>query len=127
MEHPQYYPEITEASYFKTLVAGFIDFIISAGILWAIYYYHSPAWLFDFLSSLAVNNVVILVIIHFIIRTLAILAFGRTPGMMFLGLLFLNGSMIKLTFKERLLASVFILYKGVDYYNRNWVINRRSL
>jgi hypothetical protein len=42
--------------------------------------------------------------------------FRGTPGMRILNLVFLNGEEEETDFKEKLLASIFILYRGVDYF-----------
>jgi hypothetical protein len=49
-------------------------------------------------------------------RFIAILFLRGTPGMRILNLIFLNGEEEETDFKEKLLASIFILYRGVDYY-----------
>ena len=120
MHDPEYTPVIKEASFAKTIFAGFIDLLLSILILWAISYYQNPRFLYEFIRAFD-NTTWTAIMIHFIIRMLAIVISGRTPGMMLLGMTFLNGQMSKLSFMERLLASVFILYRGVNYYQRNWV------
>ena len=60
------------------------------------------------------------IIFGFIIyRFITILLFDGTLGMKLLNLVFLNGDEEALTFKEKALASLFILYRGVDYHKKS--------
>ena len=49
------------------------------------------------------------------IRFISILLFNATLGMKVMTLVFLNGAEGILTIKEKFLASIFVLFRGVDY------------
>ncbi len=51
-------------------------------------------------------------------RLFTIILFDRTLGMNVFKIFFLSGEEERLNFKEKILASVFILFEGVDYYRR---------
>ena len=51
-------------------------------------------------------------------RFITILLFDSTLGMMVLKLIFLNADQTTLSIKEKLLASFFILFQGVDYFQK---------
>lgn len=81
--------------------------------------------LFSLLPLTAINfvqstlNENLCIISGFIIyRFITIIVFNGTLGMRMLNLVFLNGDEETLTLKEKSLASVFILYKGVEYYKQ---------
>lgn len=82
--------------------------------------------LFSLLPSTILNSVQsninenLCIFLGFIVyRFITILFFNGTLGMKVLKLVFLNGDEEALTFKEKSLASIFILYQGVEYYKLN--------
>lgn len=52
-------------------------------------------------------------------RLFCLIVFNKTLGMLLAGIILLNGEEESLNFKEKLLAAVFVLYRGVAYYNRD--------
>jgi hypothetical protein len=109
---------LTETSVAKQLAIGLVDFMLSVMILWSVVTYQWPGWLYHFFNSLQVNNTLIVIGIHFLVRFITIMAWSTTPGMALLHVVLLDHEEKPLRFKARLLASFFILYRGVDYYNR---------
>jgi len=82
--------------------------------------------LFSLLPSTILNSVQsnidenLCIFLGFIIyRFITILVFDGTLGMKVLNLVFLNGDEEALTLKEKTLASIFILYQGVEYYKQS--------
>lgn len=51
-------------------------------------------------------------------RLITIALFDSTFGMMLMNIVFLNAEQEPLNAMEKILASIFILYRGVDYYRR---------
>ena len=51
-------------------------------------------------------------------RLLTIYIFDSTLGMKVFKIIFLNGDEENLNYKEKILASVFVLFQGADYYRR---------
>src|SRR6476660_8970320 len=104
-----------EAPHYKKVIIGFIDIILSCVLFallpldnWAEPFYRLP---FPF------DTVLLSASLAFY-RMITLLLFNGTVGMKLLGVTFLSGEGLSLSLKEKLLASFFILYKGVGYYNR---------
>jgi hypothetical protein len=102
--------QFVKANYGRVIAAGLIDGALFIGFFVCLFQY---------------VNLPVIVKIHpnrslffgFILyRFIAILFLRGTPGMRILNLIFLNGEEEETDFKEKLLASIFILYRGVDYY-----------
>jgi len=99
-----------EAHLLKKLIAGLIDAAIVLGVLLLLLNEVTiPAWL---------NPVFLLMAGLGLYRLLSLLLFNGTPGMKLFAIIFLNGEMEPLNLKEKSLAAFFILYRGVDYYER---------
>ena len=104
-----------EASYFRKVFVGMIDILFILFLTGLFFIYQKPYALYQLLS--AINGTLLVVICFVIYRMLSFFVFGRTIGMKIFNVCLLNGELQPLSFIEKLLASVFILYKGVDYYN----------
>src|SRR5574337_560867 len=103
----------TEASFLSQMFIGLIDVVCVLVIAICLMKYQLLP-----LQILNVINPTLLVVICFIIHRMALfLFFSRSLGMRIFGVCLLNSELRPLSFAEKLLASVFILYKGVDYYN----------
>lgn len=116
MQDFKYTSTVSEASPARILLSGLIDLIISGLILWLIYYSKWPAEIYEPLKASGIIPSVIIIGIHVLVRALTILAWSRTPGMFMLSMILLNGEEESLNIRERLLAAVYILYRGVNYY-----------
>ena len=90
--------EYIKASYSRKVYAGLIDAALSIGFLVL------------FLSPMPI------LVIFILYRLVTIALFDSTLGMKVFKLVFLNADQEPLNATEKLLASVFVLYEGVDYY-----------
>src|SRR5688572_3265236 len=94
----------------KIVTAGLIDALLTIGFCLA---------LFSFFPKITENiNPSLCVFFGLIIyRFITILFFNSTLGMKVFNLIFLSGDQENLNIKEKVLASFFILFQGVDYYD----------
>ncbi len=94
-------------NYSNIVLAGLIDAIVAMIF-------------FITLFSMMTNNLInpnLSILLGFVFyRFITIFLFDCTLGMKVFKMLFLNYDEEKLSIKEKLLASFFILYEGVDYY-----------
>lgn len=96
----------------RIILAGLIDAALVIGFF---------VWLFMLLkkSNLITDNPNLSLFAGFIVyRFLTILSTNSTLGMKVFKLTFLTEDEESPDLKEKILAAVFILYKGVDYYQR---------
>jgi hypothetical protein len=108
--------EKIEAGPIKQAILGLVDVVLSISLVVLLLKYQKPWPLYQLLSS--INPVLLLLIGLIFYRLVCFTLFNGTIGMKLLGVVILNGEQQPLTLKEKLLASFFILYQGVDYYNR---------
>ena len=93
--------EYIKPNYSRKFFAGLIDAVLTVGFLISIF---PPLPL----------------LISFILyRFITIYFFDSTLGMKVFKLVFLNADEERLNLKEKLLASIFILFEGVDYYQES--------
>ena len=90
--------QLTKPNYIEKVLSGLIDAALVLG--------------FYMMIAGAVNFFVM----YFIYRLLTIYLFNSTLGMQVFRMTFLNAEEEKLSAKEKVLASIFILFEGVDYY-----------
>jgi uncharacterized RDD family membrane protein YckC len=106
----------TDPSPWRKIIAGLIDAaLIILAVIW-IMRSGIPGPLYAFAVHYSPELLILMLLIVY--RFLTILFFRGTLGMAIWGIQFLNGEGNPLSVKESLLASFFILHKGVDYYNR---------
>lgn len=106
----------TDPSPWRKIIAGLIDAaLVILAVIW-IMRTGIPGPLFTF--AVYYSPEVLILVLLIVYRFLTILFFRGTLGMAIWGIQFLNGDGERLSVKESLLASFFILHKGVDYYNR---------
>ena len=108
--------EKIEAGPLKQAIVGLVDVVLVILLVSIPLIYQTPWPLYRSLS--AINPVLLFVLGLIIYRFICFILFNGTIGMKLFGVVILNGEQQPLNLKERLLASIFILYKGVDYYNR---------
>ena len=100
--------EYTKPNYGRVVLAGLIDAALLIALVLGFIYWAKIAVLLEYPNASFW--------IGFIsIRFISILLFNGTPGMKVLRLIFLNGNEGILTLKEKFLASIFVLFRGVDY------------
>lgn len=105
-----------EPSPWRKIIAGLIDAaLVILAVIW-IMRTGIPAPLYTFAVYYSPELLILILLIVY--RFLTILFFRGTLGMAIWGVQFLNGEGERLSVKESLLASFFILHQGVDYYNR---------
>jgi len=104
--------EYTTPNYFKIVAAGLIDAILVAVFFISFFRVIFP-------SSLVNEYSTLFFFFGFIIyRFLTIFISDCTLGMKVFKLVFLNSDQNSLDFKEKALASIFILFQGVEYYQK---------
>jgi len=104
-----------ESSLKKQVLVGFIDAFLVLLVTITLLIYVPLSF-----AQLASNfNGSLMVVIAFIIyRILALLFFNGTIGMKLLRSTLLNSEQKPISIGEKCLAAVFILFKGVDYYDK---------
>jgi RDD family len=71
-------------------------------------------------ATLPIAKISLTIMLIFVIyRILFIVILGKTVGMIIFQIRFLTGNEEKLNVWERLMASLFILINGIDYYTEN--------
>lgn len=71
-------------------------------------------------ATLPIAKISLTIMLIFVIyRILFIVILGKTVGMIIFRIRFLTGHEEKLNVWERLMASLFILINGIDYYSEN--------
>jgi hypothetical protein len=105
----------TEASLIKQVFIGLVDIVLALILVTLVLIYETPGPLFRLVSSINPTLLILLWLVAY--RLISFIAFNGTVGMKLFGVVLLNGEQKALTIIEKILASVFILYKGVDYYN----------
>ena len=95
--------------------------VVLAGLLDALFIIIFFVLLFYFIISVPIIEAypnTSLIITFILYRLITILLFSSTLGMQVFNLIFLNADERSLSLMEKLLASVFILFRGVDYYQK---------
>jgi uncharacterized RDD family membrane protein YckC len=100
----------TKSNYGRIVLAGLIDAALI--IAFFVFFFNSIA----FTPTIKTNPNLSLFTGFILYRLISISIFNSTLGMKVLRLTFLTEDEEILSFKEKLLASIFILFKGVDYY-----------
>ena len=102
--------QFVKPNFGRVIAAGLIDGVLYIGLIFC---------LIDSVSLPDKERAILMLFFPYsfvVFRFIAILLFRGTPGLRILNLVFLNGEEEETDFKEKLLASIFILYRGVDYY-----------
>ena len=102
--------QFVKPNFGRVIAAGLIDGILYIGFIYC---------LLDYVSLPDRDRTLLMLSFPYsfvVYRFIAILLFRGTPGMRILNLVFLNGEEEETDFKEKLLAFIFILYRGVDYF-----------
>lgn len=100
----------TKSKHGQIILAGLIDAALI--ITFVAFSFNSIA----FTPSIITHPTLSLFICFILYRIITISIFNSTLGMRLLGLTFLNEEEEILSLKEKLLAAIFILFRGVDYY-----------
>ena len=100
----------TKSNYSSVVFAGLID----AAIIIACSVFIVTSMPLDSIIRDYPNLSILIFLILY--RVISILLFNSTLGMRILGLTFLTDEKEDLNLKEKLLAGIFILFEGVDYY-----------
>lgn len=96
-----------------TILSGLIDAALAIALFLLIYHFALPALLAPVVKAYPNLSIVVLYLFY---RLVTILLFDATPGMKLMHLVFLNSREEGLSIKEKIMASFFILFRGVDYY-----------
>lgn len=100
--------------YYDQTMVALIDGVLVLLLLIALVMYKLPTSIYLFTNSF--NATLLAFIIYIIYRFIGIGFFNGTIGMKLFRIELLNGEQQHLSIIQKLLASVFILYRGADYY-----------
>lgn len=114
--HTRLNTEKTEAGIFRKHAGGFADAALVICLMVLVAVYKVPAPVYELMTSM--NGTLFLLIFYVIYRFMSLLIFNATPGMLLSKVCLLDADQQPLSILEKILASVFILYKGTGYYNR---------
>ena len=103
----------TLASGWKRFLLGWIDVIIVVAVSIGLQYL---LWDSNLLPRIVQNLTVMTFSMLLIYRLFFVFLIGSTIGMYILNLKLLNGYGEKLNLKERLLAALFVMINGTNYY-----------
>jgi uncharacterized RDD family membrane protein YckC len=105
--------QFVKPNFGRVIAAGLIDGLLYMGLIF---------FLIDSVSLPEKERTILMLSFPYsfiVYRFIAILLFRGTPGMRILNLVFLNAEEEETDFTEKLLASFFILYRGVDSYQED--------
>jgi hypothetical protein len=100
----------------KQLLFSFIDIGLCFLLISLVTIYRTPTELYQLLEP--INSTLGLLMIIILYRLCSFSLLGQTFGMKLFRVVLRNGQGKKLSGAERMLASFFILYKGVGYYDQ---------
>ena len=103
----------SEASYSKKVTVGLIDASLSIALV-TLFIIKMPEVVNSYLKN--VNGTLLVLLVYILYRFISLLFFNQTVGMWLLKVVLLNGEEKPLTFLERSLAAMFILFRGTGYY-----------
>ena len=101
----------TKVNHSKIVTAGLIDAALTIGFFVVLFSYIPKI-------SETINPNLCIFLFFILYRFFTIFIFDSTLGMKIFKIIFLNGDKENINLKEKALASVFILFQGVDYYRR---------
>lgn len=110
-----------EAHFVKKIFAGLTDAAIVLGALLLLLNEMSKDAAYN-IPVIKVHPTLLLIVMLALYRFLSLLLFNGTIGMKLFRIFFLNGEMEPLNLSEKFLAAIFILYRGVDYYERTKLV-----
>ena len=105
-----------EISHMKKILFGLVDAALAILFVSLILVHQTPGHLYQLIAP--VNPSFLVLIWLIIYRFISLAIFNGTVGMKLFGVILLNSEEQPLSIIEKLLVSFFVLYKGVDYYNR---------
>src|SRR5687768_6805206 len=106
--------EKREASVLRQALAGMIDIVLILVLVSLLFIYQTPQPLYKLVAP--INSTLLVFISLIIYRLFCFVIFKGTLGMKILKVNLLNGQLEPLLLMENIMASFFILYKGVAYY-----------
>ena len=98
----------------KITLAGFIDAAIAIILEFFLMFYRQPSFIYK--SVVNLNTSLLALIILIVFRLVFIVIYDRSIGMMIFNLVFLNHEEKQLNIFEKLCAGLFVLIRGVEYY-----------
>ena len=105
-----------EASHFQRAVADILDWVIDVAFT-VVFYLLLPKEMFaNFIKSTSFGIYIIVIVIMFLYRLLAILVFNKTAGMMICRIKYLNADLKPLSAKEKLIAVFVLRTSRIKYY-----------
>jgi hypothetical protein len=107
--------EKIEAGHLRQVAIGLVDIVLALLLVTLLLVYQTPQPLYQLIFPVNSTLLVILWLVFY--RLVTLLLFNGTIGMKLFGVVLLNSEQQPLSLKEKMLAAVFILYKGVDYYH----------
>ena len=103
-----------ESGGWKITLAGFVDAAIAIIFEIILNYYQQPLIIYKWVTNINTSLLALLILIVY--RFIFIMLFDRSLGMMIFRLVFLDHEQKPLNFIEKFCAGLFVLIKGVEYY-----------
>ena len=103
----------SEASYGRQVIVGLIDAALSTTLV-LLFIIKWPVLGNNYFKD--VNGSLMVLVVFVIYRLFSLLLFHQTVGMRLFRVVLFNGDEQPLTFLEKTLAAIFILFRGTAYY-----------
>lgn len=103
-----------DASYLRQLLVGLVDASLSVALVTIVIITKKPEVLYQYLAF--INPSLLVLLLFSMYRLVCFLFFKQTLGMRLFHVILLNGEEQPLTYTEKSLAAIFILYQGTGYY-----------
>jgi uncharacterized RDD family membrane protein YckC len=107
-------PNYSEASHGRQLSVGLIDATLPLAVISTLLITGKPEVIYSCLESINGSLLVLIALVFY--RLLSLLFFNQTLGMRLFDLVLLNREEQPLSLVEKSLAAIFVLYRGVSYY-----------
>jgi hypothetical protein len=101
-------------SHTRHIFSGFVDAAFSVGLVTTIIITRKPELIYRGMEN--INSTLVVLIVFIIYRLVSLFFFEKTLGMKLFKVILLNGEEQPLKGKEKLLAAIFVLYRGTSYY-----------
>ena len=101
------------------VLVGMIDAVLTILFVTLLFVYQKPYFIYRVL--LPINSTLLVFICFCIYRFIFLILFNGTIGMKLFKVVLLNGDEEPLSIKGKFFFSIFILYKGMDYYQAPFI------
>ncbi len=105
----------TESSYLQRALANFFDIIIEFSLLF-LFYFLIPQQLFYMITAKFYGVYLVIFLIIFGYRLIALMLMQKTIGMKLVKLKYLNSELLPLSGKQKIIAALAIRYPSIKQY-----------